>query len=515
MSILTVKNVSHSFGGRTILKNVSFALNEGEHIGLIGPNGEGKSTFLKIVLKQLTPDEGTIEWAKRSRVGYLDQYTTLSQGKTIREVLQEAFEDMYALEAEMNDAYMKMGEVEGDELDKIMQDAGEISSYLEQSGFYLIDVKIEEVARGLGVSDFGLDKDVTALSGGQRSKVLLAKLLLQNPNILVLDEPTNFLDEYQVKWLKNYLMEFGNAFILISHDEAFLRDVINVVYHLEDATMNRYKGGYDFYLKNSEIKKRQAEDAYNAQQREIARMEGTIARNKARVATRGLASSLQKRLDRMEVIEKASEKIKPNFVFKMDNVNASKTVFSCKDLVIGYSFPLTRPINLEITRGEKIAIKGVNGIGKTTLLKSITGLIKPISGEVVVGSNAEIGYFQQEEECKDKTAFNEIYDEFPSLNIGQVMGALASCGLTKDNIDSYMIALSGGENAKVRLCKLTIQKSNILILDEPTNHLDVLAKESLKEAIQAYPGTVILVSHEEDFYRGVATRVINLEEYKI
>jgi len=411
------------------------------------------------------------------------------------------------------------GNVKGVDMERLdpqrFENIGEIQTLLDHSGFYLIDNKIEEIANGLGVTSYGLDKDVSELSGGQRSKVLLCKVLLQNPNILVLDEPTNFLDEFQVRWLKNYLLNFENAFIIISHDIPFIKDVINVVYHLEDGIMNRYSGGYDFYVKNAEMKKRQQEDAYNAQQREISKMEDTIARNKARVSTRGLASSLQKRLDRMELIEKTTEKVKPTFNFKMADINIGKKAFVLNDLVIGYDSPLTKPINLEILRGEKVAIRGVNGIGKTTLLKSITGLLKPYSGSVVVSDNAQIGYFKQEEESKRKTAFNGVWDEFPTMTIGEIKGAMAACGLTKQHVDSLMIALSGGENAKVRLCKLTIQKQNILILDEPTNHLDVLAKEALKEAIQNFKGTVIFVSHEEDFYLEASNRVINLEEYKV
>lgn len=514
MSLLRVNNVSHGFGERQILKNATFCLNKGEHIGLVGANGEGKSTFINIIMGNITPDDGKIEWAKRLKVGYLDQYTTLTKGKTIREVLREAFADMYKLEEEIMNDYDKMATADEKEIEELLEDIGEMQSILEHSGFYLIDTKIEEVASGLGLLDIGLDRDVTELSGGQRSKVLLTKLLLENPQILILDEPTNFLDENHIFWLKNFLLNFENAFILVSHDTAFLNSVVNIIYHIEQGDMIRYSGNYEQFLQMYEIKKNQQNALYVAQQREIKDLEDFIARNKARVATRNMANSRQKRLDKMEIIEKVKDKVKPNFRF-----NTAKTpgrvLFEAKDLVIGYTEALSKPINLEIVRNEKVAIKGVNGIGKTTLLKSLIGKIKPISGQVIVNPTIEIGYFEQEVKDSRLSALNEVWNAFPAMTNGEVHGALAACGLTNQHIDSLMIALSGGENAKVRLCKLMIQETNCLILDEPTNHLDVLAKEALKEALQAYKGTVILVSHEPEFYDGLVDRVINAEEFTL
>ena len=512
MSVLKCSNVSFSFGNRTILEDASFVMQKGEHIGLIGLNGEGKSTFIKMITGELTPDNGKIEWAKRITTGYLDQYTNLSKGKTIREVLREAFDYMYNLEHEMNELYEKMCDCTEEEMTQYMEDAGEIASELESSGFYSIDATIEEAANGLGLGDLGLDRDVTALSGGQRSKVLLTKLILQKPMILILDEPTNFLDEEQVNWLKNYLQNYENAFLLVSHDISFLNDVVNVIYHMEDGTLTRYTGNYDKYMEMYEIERRNQNIAYEKQQKEIKDLQEFINKNKARVATTDLAKSRQRRLDKMEIIDKAKEQIKPTFKFKECGASG-KFVFSCENLVIGYNEPLSKPITLNIERGERVLFKGANGIGKSTLLKTLLNEIKPLSGTCKMDYNIHYGYFAQEEEYSKNTAHEEIWNAYPAMTNAEVRGALAACGLTKDKIESLMCVLSGGEAAKVRLCKIMLTECNTLVLDEPTNHLDVLAKEALKEALLAFKGTVVLVCHENDFYKDVVTRIEDCEKW--
>lgn len=335
MSLLNVINLSHGYGDRILLVNANFRLLKGEHIGLVGANGEGKSTFLNIITGNLMPDAGRVEWYKNIKVGYLDQYTTLSKGKSIRDVCREAFDYLFELEEKMNKLYEELTVVDESKYDNIMEEAGDIALMLEASGFYEIDVKIDQVAGGLGLKDIGMDKDVTELSGGQRSKVLLTKLLLQNPGILILDEPTNFLDENHINWLKNFLQNYENAFILVSHDVEFLNDCINVIYHIEDASLTRYSCDYYKFLEMVELQKRQQNAAYVKQQKEIADMEDFIARNKARVATRNIASSRQKMLDKMEIIEKVEEKPKPVFVFKTSRT-PGRVIFEAKDLVIGY-----------------------------------------------------------------------------------------------------------------------------------------------------------------------------------
>ena len=505
--ILNVKNLSHGFGDRAIFENVSFRLLKGEHIGLIGANGEGKSTFMNIITGKLMPDEGTVEWAKNVRVGYLDQHTVLEPGMTIRDVLQSAFAFLFDLETSMNQMFEQMAEADGDEMTRLLEETATIQELLEHHDFYLIDTKVEEVGRALGLTDIGLDRDVSELSGGQRTKVLMAKLLLEKPDILLLDEPTNYLDEGHIEWLKRYLNDYENAFILISHDIPFLNSVVNLIYHMENRSLDRYPGDYDHFQEVYAMKKSQLEAAYNRQQQEISELKDFVARNKARVATRNMAMARQKKLDKMDVIELAKEKPKPEFHFRTARTSG-KVIFETKDLVIGYDEPLSRPLNIGMERGEKIALVGANGIGKTTLLKSILGLVPPFSGTVTRGDYQEIGYFEQESDQKNTTTcIEEIWKLFPSWTQYEVRSALAKCGLTTQHIESQVRVLSGGEQAKVRLCKIINTETNILLLDEPTNHLDVDAKAELKRALQEYKGSILLICHEPEFYQDVVSQV--------
>lgn len=506
MSILNVTNLSHGFGDRAIFKNVSFRLLKGEHIGLVGANGEGKSTFMNIVTNKLMPDEGKIEWAKNVRVGYLDQHARLEKGMTLRSVLQSAFSYLFELEERMNQICDAMGSAEGDALQEMIEELGTIQDMLTMHNFYITDSKVEEIGHALGLDEIGLDCDVTDLSGGQRTKLLLGKLLLEKPDILLLDEPTNYLDVQHIEWLKRYLNDYENAFILISHDIPFLNSVVNIIYHMENQELNRYVGDYDKFLEVYEMKKAQLEAAYKRQQKEIEDLEDFVARNKARVATRNMAMSRQKKLDKMEVIELAKEKPKPEFNFKEARA-AGRYIFQTEDLVIGYDEPLSSPLTLSMERGDKIALIGANGIGKTTLLKSILGLIPSLGGKVTLGDYLSIGYFEQEmAPGNTTTCLEEIWKEFPGFTQYEVRSALAKCGLTTKHIESQIRVLSGGEQAKVRLCKLINKETNILLLDEPTNHLDVDAKAELKRALKAYKGSILLICHEPDFYEDIVTK---------
>ena len=513
MSILNVEHLSHGFGDRAIFEDVSFRLLKGEHIGLVGANGEGKSTFMNIITGKLMPDEGKVEWAKNVRVGYLDQHTVLERGMTVGDVLRSAFAWLLELEQEMNEICDRMGGASEQELEEMMETLGTIQDTLMLHDFYVIDSKVEEVARALGLEEIGLDRDVEELSGGQRTKILLGKLLLEKPDILLLDEPTNYLDAEHIEWLKRYLQEYENAFILISHDIPFLNSVVNLIYHIEDRKLDRYVGDYDHFLEIYEVKKAQKEAAYRRQQQEISELKDFVARNKARVSTRNMAMSRQKKLDKMDVIELAKEKPKPEFHFKTART-PGRFVVTAEDLVIGYDSPLSKPLSFAVERGEKIVLTGANGIGKTTLLKSILGLIPSLEGRVVLGEYVEIGYFEQEmEKGNPNTCIQEIWEEFPSYTQYEVRSALAKCGLTTQHIESLVRVLSGGEQAKVRLCKILNRETNVLILDEPTNHLDVDAKEELKRALKEYKGTILMVCHEPEFYSGLATSVWDCSEW--
>ncbi|MBM7570884.1 ABC-F family ATP-binding cassette domain-containing protein [Aquibacillus albus] len=513
MSLLTVSNLSHGFGDRAIFDDVSFRLLAGEHIGLIGANGEGKSTFMNIITGKLDPDAGKVEWSKHTRVGYLDQHTVLKQGMTIRDVLRTAFQYLYDMETEMNQLFSKMGEVEPDELESLLEETGRMQDSLTNNDFYTIDAKVEEIANGLGLNEFGLERDVHDLSGGQRTKVLLAKLLLEKPDILLLDEPTNYLDVEHIEWLKHYLLAYDHAFILVSHDIPFLNSVTNLIYHMENQQLTRYPGDYDEFLRVYEMKKQQQVAAYKKQQKEIANLKDFVARNKANAATSRMAMSRQKKLDKMDVIELDAEKPKPQFHFKQART-PSKYLFETKDLVIGYDEPLSKPLTLAMERGQKIALSGANGIGKTTLLRSILGEIQPLSGSVERGDHLHIGYFEQEIKVSNQnTCIEEIWEEFRHFNQYEVRTSLAKCGLTTKHIESKVQVLSGGEKAKVRLCKLINKETNLLVLDEPTNHLDRDAKDELKRALKDYKGSVLLISHEPDFYEDIVTDVWNCETW--
>ncbi len=513
MSILNVSHLSHGFGDRMIYHDVSFRLLKGEHIGLIGANGEGKSTFFNIITGKLMPDEGTIEWSKNVRVGYLDQHSVLTAGMTIRDALKSAFNFLFEIEEKINEIYCSMGDVDEAKMADLMEEVGTLQDLLESHDFYNIDPKVEEVGRALGLEDIGLDKDVTELSGGQRTKVLLGKLLLEKPDILLLDEPTNYLDIQHIEWLKRYLQNYDNAFILISHDIPFLNSVVNLIYHVEYGEISRYVGDYDKFMEVYEMKKAQLEAAYKRQQQEISELKDFVARNKARVATRNIAMSRQKKLDNMDIIELAPERVKPEFHFKEARA-ASRYIFQTEDLVIGYDDPLSTPINFSMERGDKLVFTGANGIGKTTLLKSILGLIPAISGKVSLGDYLYTGYFEQEMSgAQNNTCIEELWQEFPAYTQYEVRSALAKCGLTTKHIESQVRVLSGGEQAKVRLCKLINKETNVLLLDEPTNHLDVDAKEELKRALTVYKGSIVLICHEPDFYEGFATKVIDCSQW--
>lgn len=514
MSILVVENLNHSFAGRVIFEDVSFRMNKGEHIGLVGANGEGKSTFMNILTQKLEPEQGKVIWSKRVKAGYLDQHTVLEKGKTIGDVLKMAYDSLFEIEQSITDDYMKMADISEEEMNELLEDIGTRQEYLEQHDFYLIDSKVEEVARAFGLLEYGLDKDVDDLSGGQRTRVLLAKLLLEKPDILLLDEPTNYLDKEHIDWLTRYLQEYENAFILVSHDVPFLNATTNVIYHVEAPKITRYAGSYDNFLKVYEENKRQLEAAYNRQQAEIEKMEDFIARNKARVATRGMANSRMKMLDKMERIELKEEKVKPEFNFKYGKT-PSRFIFVTKDMEIGYDAPLSKPMSLTLEKGKKIAIVGTNGIGKSTLLKSLLGKINKLSGTLETGENLEIGYFQQEEEASKKTCIDALWDEFPSLTQYEIRSALAKCGLTTEQIESRVYVLSGGEQAKLRLCKIMNRPSNILVLDEPTNHLDQDAKDELQRALKDYQGTILLVSHEPYFYEDIVDEIWDMKEYSL
>ena len=472
------------------LDGVDIHIKPHEFVSIIGPSGSGKSTLMNIIGCLDTADEGTYYLDGQEIEAYTEDELADIRGRKIGFIFQQ-FNLLPKLTAQENV-----------ELPLIYQGMSAGKRH----------ARSEEVLERVGLLD-RMDHKPTELSGGQRTKVLLAKLLLEKPDILLLDEPTNYLDVEHITWLKRYLEEYENAFILISHDIPFLNSVVNLIYHMENKELNRYVGDYDHFQEVYAVKKAQKEAAYNRQQQEISELKDFVARNKARVATRNMAMSRQKKLDKMDVIELAKEKPKPEFHFRTARTSG-RFVVTAKELVIGYEEPLSRPLTFAIERGEKIVLTGANGIGKTTLLKSILGLIPSLGGDVELGDYLEIGYFEQEmPKGNTNSCIQEIWEEFPSYTQYEVRAALAKCGLTTQHIESLVRVLSGGEQAKVRLCKLINRETNLLVLDEPTNHLDVDAKEELKNALKEYKGTVLMVCHEPEFYDGLATSVWDCSEW--
>jgi ATPase subunit of ABC transporter with duplicated ATPase domains len=512
MSLLTVEDLSHSFGGRVLFKNVSFRLLASEHVGIVGANGVGKSTLMNILTGQLLKDTGKVEWTPKVHYGYLDQHTKLTPSKTIRNILQDAFLPLYEQEKEMMAITERMSDASPEQLDILLNEMGEIQERLEVSGFYMIDVKVDEMANALGLSAIGLERNVESLSGGQRTKVLLAKLLLEKPTVLLLDEPTNYLDVEHIDWLKNYLKDYPYAFILISHDTSFMNDVVNVVYHLEFTKLNRYTANYEKFLQMSEMNKNQHIQAFEKQQDFIKKQEDFIQRNKARASTSGRAKSREKMLDRIDRIDKPEMAMKPTFNFKESRASG-RTVFQAEDLEIGYEKPLLPKLNITIERGDKIAIVGCNGVGKSTLLKTMLGVIEPLNGKRYAGDYLFPAYFEQEMKPASITPIDDVWSSYSHLTQSEVRGALARCGLKNEHISRPLNKLSGGEQAKVRLCKLMMKESNWIVFDEPTNHLDVIAKAELRRALQEFKGTLVIVCHEPEFYEGWITKLWDVESW--
>ena len=510
MSIVHVTNLTHIYGDRIIFQDAGFRLLKGEHAGLVGANGAGKSTLLRILTGSLLPDHGNIEWQPNIRVGFLEQHAKLTEGTTILQYMEKAYGRLFEIEKEMNGLAEKMADAE-DNLEAILKRYGELQSELESSGFYQIGTKIEDAAKGLGFTEIGLDQDVAALSGGQRTKLLLAKLLLEEPDVLLLDEPTNYLDAAHIEWLTGYLKNYKHAFLVISHDEHFLNEITTVTFHLEHQTIKRYSGSYQYFLKEYVQSRAQAEAAYAKQHREIKKLEGFIDRNRVRKAKQ--AKSREKALSKIKRIEKPTDSYVPSFSFKTGR-NPAMTVLKTENLEAGYTVPLFKPLSLTVRRGDKIAIIGENGAGKSTLIKTLLGDLKPLSGIVTAGQHLQAAYFRQESPASHHTPLEKLRAFFPDLSEKDIRQTLAISGLTPKHISQPLATLSGGEQAKVRLAELMLSNSNLLVLDEPTNHLDTSAKRALKQALCDYKGTILLVSHEPSFYEDWVTHIWRIEAWR-
>lgn len=511
MGLLEAINISHSFGDKILYKNASFELFKGEHMGIVGENGAGKTTLLDSLSAKIIPDVGEIRVQKGIKLGYLDQHAKINTDISIFEYLKTAFNDLYEIDDKLKKIYENMAE---DSSEEILNKASDYQSLLVNRGFYEIESNILKVADGLGINSFGIDSKLKNLSGGQRAKVILAKLLLENPDVLLLDEPTNFLDTNHIIWLTDYLKNFKNAFVVISHDFEFLDKITNCICNIEFNNIKKYSGNFSKFIKNKEMNKISYEREFKAQQKEINKLETYIQKNKVRASTAKQAKSRQKMLDKMERLSAPKELEKPHFIFKSMPISSGKAMI-IKDLEVGYNNkPILPRINLEILNGEKIAIVGFNGIGKSTLLKTLLGIISPVKGYSWTFDTTHVAYFEQELNWEDNTLspLEIIRDKFPKLSQKDARSCLAKCAISSKEVLEPIKLLSGGEQAKVKLCMLMLTNSNFLVLDEPTNHLDVLAKDALKEQLKSWEGTLILVSHDKQFYSDICKKVIDIEK---
>lgn len=508
MSLLEITDLTHSFAENRLFRNAAFTLHAGEHVGVVGPNGAGKSTLINICTGQMIPDSGRIIWQPGVKVGYLDQYARIDRDMTMEEFLKSAFADLYQLEEKLGGLYDKASDGDPGALEL----AAKYHEQLEQRGFYSIDTRIRQVASGLGLLSLGLGRPIRTLSGGQRAKVILAKLLLQNPDVLLLDEPTNFLDAEHIAWLAGYLAAFKNAFLVVSHDFAFLEKISTHICDIDNQKITKYHGAYSEFLKKKTFLQEDYIRQYNAQQKEIKKTEEFIRRNIAGRKTR-MAKGRRKLLNRMERME-ALQLNEAGPDFRFHTLPATSTDHLVVDhLSVGYRHPILSDLAFTIKGGQKIVITGFNGVGKSTLLKTLVTQIPALKGGFTFSRQVTIGYFEQDLVWEDDelTPIQIVADAWPSLEPRDVRQRLARCGISSKHAVQPVGTLSGGEQAKVKLCLLTMKPCNFLILDEPTNHLDRAAKESLQAALCEFPGTVLLVTHEEAFYRDWADGIINVE----
>lgn len=511
MSLLEITDLSHSFGDNLLFKNTELSLNKGEHIGIVGQNGVGKSTLIKICTGNVIPDSGRVLLQSGVVIGYLDQYAEIEKTITMKEFLQSAFINQYETEKMMIKYYDQaaIGDLSALNLAALYQEK------LELHDFYSIDTRIEQVATGLGLVAIGLDRPIREMSGGQRAKAILAKLLLENPDVMLLDEPTNFLDKEHITWLTDYLSNFENAFMVVSHDNAFLEKTATRICDIDNGIIRKYYGAYSDFLKKKTFLREDYIRQYSAQQKEIKKTEEFVRRNIAGRKSK-MARGRQKQLDRMDKIEALDLKEnKPCFRFTELPLSATEHL-TVKRLSVGYHYPLLSGIGFTIKGGQKVVITGFNGIGKSTLLKTLTKQIHALAGSIIFSQQVRFGYLEQDLEWEDEmqTPIQLISNAHPTLTTKEIRQRLSQCGISSKHAMQGIGTLSGGEQAKVKMCLLTITPCNFLIMDEPTNHLDIQAKEALKTALSAFKGTVLLVSHEREFYCDWTQRIIDIEKLK-
>lgn len=513
MSILTITNLAHMYDDKVLFDDGNLVVNNGEHCGIVGLNGAGKTTFMNIITGKVIQDSGEIKWGGGFKWGYLDQHADIDRTLTVMQYLEGTFRGLFEDNERLEKMYADMCNPEIDplELEKLIDKSGKLMDKLQHENFFELEANIKKVANGLGIGAFGYDTLIANLSGGQRAKVMLAKLLLSDLDLMLLDEPTNFLDIEHIEWLGGFLESFPGTFLLVSHDTSFLNRVCKVIINIENKQIKKYTGSYDQFMLQRESNAKQYEENYLRQQREIKKMEDYIAKNKARASTAGMANSRKKMLERIDVMEKPTVFYPAVFQFPYLTIN-TKNMLDVKNLIVGYTAPILPPVNIHMESGTKLWLRGTNGIGKSTILKTIMGKIKSLGGEYEFHLNSKISYLEQDLEFRNLETNAMLYmnEQYPRYGQKEIRSKLAGVGIKNDLATRPIKNLSGGEQVRVKLCDLMQTPSNLLILDEPTNHLDVKAKESLKAALITYAGALILVSHEHGFAEEICNDVFDI-----
>lgn len=515
--ILSCQNISKAFVENQVLKNVSFHIEDHEKAAIVGINGAGKTTLLRIIVGEITPDDGQVVLARDKTLGYLAQNSTVDTSHTIYEELLSVKADLLRLEEKIRECENNMKHAEGDALEDLMKQYTSLTHAFETGGGYLYRSELVGVLKGLGFTEDEFSKPVATLSGGQKTRVALGRLLLQNPDLIILDEPTNHLDMNSIAWLETYLLNYKGAVLIVSHDRYFLDRIAGKVIEIDQSKATTFMGNYSDYAVKKEQLRVAAWNAYMNQQREIKHQEEVIEKLKSFNREKSIkrAESREKMLDKIEVIEKPSEVRTDMKLTLTPRILSGNDVLTVEHLSKSFdSHKLFTDVNFEIKRGEHVAIIGDNGSGKTTLLKILNGLVPADQGTFRLGSNVEIGYYDQEHHVlhSEKTLFEEISDDYPYLNNTQIRNVLAAFLFTGEDVFKRISDLSGGERGRVSLAKLVLSNANFLILDEPTNHLDIMSKEILEDALNGYEGTILYVSHDRYFINRTAHRILDLTE---